>query len=447
MKMREVRIAIGSSLLPACLAIANPVFIHMGVLPGGVNSSARAISTDGSAVVGTSEISGATRVFRWTSSDGMVDLGTLSNSTYSNGESISADGSVVVGFVDSPDGGRPFRWTVDTGMQEIELPTGLLAARALGVSGDGQTVVGFARQPIGQFAFRWTAADGVQLLHTSPWNYASATNSDGSIIVGWRSSEPPDHPFQWTANSPLQDLVFPGTNTDPARALALSADGTVAAGYGHGACIWVNGVWIPLGLLPGGHYSQSLGISGDGRVVVGTADRSPAHPPIGGRAFVWTAPTGMHDLNVLLPNLGVNLDGWALTHAHGASADGTSLVGEGEWRDENGSWHRRAWLITGLPIADLGACCRGSQCVIASALTCHGSFQGVAALCEGELGNPTTCCLANYNGEGGVSIQDLFDFLGGFFSGEPAADINDSGNHTPQDIFDFLAMYFTGCPE
>jgi hypothetical protein len=61
------------------------------------------------------------------------------------------------------------------------------------------------------------------------------------------------------------------------------------------------------------------------------------------------------------------------------------------------------------------------------------------------VGNPTTCCPANYNGVGGVTVQDIFDFLAGYFSNNIAADFNHSGAVSVQDIFDFLAAYFTGC--
>jgi len=55
-------------------------------------------------------------------------------------------------------------------------------------------------------------------------------------------------------------------------------------------------------------------------------------------------------------------------------------------------------------------------------------------------------CPADYNGLNGVTVQDLFDFLGGFFANAPAADFNNSGDVTVQDLFDFLAAYFTACP-
>ncbi len=54
-------------------------------------------------------------------------------------------------------------------------------------------------------------------------------------------------------------------------------------------------------------------------------------------------------------------------------------------------------------------------------------------------------CLADFNGAGGITVQDIFDFLAAYFSGNIAADVNSSGNLTVQDIFDFLSLYFSGC--
>jgi hypothetical protein len=54
-------------------------------------------------------------------------------------------------------------------------------------------------------------------------------------------------------------------------------------------------------------------------------------------------------------------------------------------------------------------------------------------------------CIADFNGSGSVSVQDIFDFLSAYFMQDPRADVNHVGGVTVQDIFDFLAAYFTGC--
>jgi hypothetical protein len=94
-----------------------------------------------------------------------------------------------------------------------------------------------------------------------------------------------------------------------------------------------------------------------------------------------------------------------------------------------------------------GACCNGTACSSGTQAACQGSggsFRGVGVAC-GPAGNPTTCCPANFNQQGGVTIQDIFDFLTAFFSNDPSADFNASGAVTVQDVFDFLSAYFAGC--
>jgi hypothetical protein len=53
-------------------------------------------------------------------------------------------------------------------------------------------------------------------------------------------------------------------------------------------------------------------------------------------------------------------------------------------------------------------------------------------------------CRADFNYSGRLEVQDLFDFLGAWFAGDPRADFNGRGLHQ-QDIFDYLAAWFAGC--
>ncbi len=52
-------------------------------------------------------------------------------------------------------------------------------------------------------------------------------------------------------------------------------------------------------------------------------------------------------------------------------------------------------------------------------------------------------CVADFNGDGVVAVQDIFDFLTAWFGGDPRADINGGGLGV-QDIFDFLSLWFAG---
>lgn len=94
-----------------------------------------------------------------------------------------------------------------------------------------------------------------------------------------------------------------------------------------------------------------------------------------------------------------------------------------------------------------GACCRGSTCVASTQAACTGPntvFAGANTTCNVFPSATTPCCLADFNHSGMVTVQDIFDFLGAYFTSSPLADINASGTVTVQDIFDFLTAYFGG---
>lgn len=58
---------------------------------------------------------------------------------------------------------------------------------------------------------------------------------------------------------------------------------------------------------------------------------------------------------------------------------------------------------------------------------------------------PAPTCVADFNGVGGVSVEDVFDFLQAWFGNDPRADLNGDGLGV-QDIFLFLEAWFAGCP-
>ncbi|MFN7020145.1 MAG: hypothetical protein ACK4WH_02300 [Phycisphaerales bacterium] len=99
-----------------------------------------------------------------------------------------------------------------------------------------------------------------------------------------------------------------------------------------------------------------------------------------------------------------------------------------------------------------GACCCGSSCSISTAAACSGtnqSFAGVGTACNPFPNTTAPCCRANFNKIGGVTVQDIFDYLSGYFASPVnlCADTNDTGTVTVQDIFDYLTAYFgPTCP-
>jgi hypothetical protein len=102
----------------------------------------------------------------------------------------------------------------------------------------------------------------------------------------------------------------------------------------------------------------------------------------------------------------------------------------------------------GTPCNATGACCSGSSCSATTSAACTGantSFSGNGTACNAAGNYTTPCCKADYNHVGGVTVQDIFDFLNGYFTVNLQADANGNGAVTVQDIFDFLGAYFAGC--
>lgn len=99
----------------------------------------------------------------------------------------------------------------------------------------------------------------------------------------------------------------------------------------------------------------------------------------------------------------------------------------------------------------VGACCSGwgtsKTCQIVPPSSCVGfgpdnAYRGNCTTCT-----PTSCCPADYNNNGTVSIQDLFDYLMAYFDpmNSTTGDFNNNSVKSTQDIFDFLFHYFQGC--
>jgi hypothetical protein len=54
-------------------------------------------------------------------------------------------------------------------------------------------------------------------------------------------------------------------------------------------------------------------------------------------------------------------------------------------------------------------------------------------------------CPADFNRDGTINVQDIFDFLSAWFAANPRADVNGVNGINVQDIFDFLTAWFAGC--
>ncbi|HYD01392.1 MAG TPA: GC-type dockerin domain-anchored protein [Phycisphaerales bacterium] len=352
--------------------------VNLGVLAGGEIGAAQAseVSDDGAVVVGTSAADGsiASKAFRWTQTGGMVNLGTLAGGTSSVANGVSGDGQVVVGYSTSSDGQRAYRWTATDGMQDLGTLSGFTASLALGADADGSVVVGYAQVTGSARALRWV--DGVLedlgLVNGYASSYGYACSVDGSVVVG---------------------RVFD-------------------IGLGGQMCRWTQaGGMQEIGRLDGATTAFAYGVSGDGSVVVGMSQFTGAGNR---RATMWTEASGVRDLNVYLPTIGIDLTGWVLTDATDVSPDGTRIVGYGVHGGVTEAWI--ATLPPALCPADLGA---------------TGGVPG---------------------GDGVLNNNDFVVFIDYFFAQNPLADRGSTGGvpgadaqWNNNDFVVFIDQFFAGC--
>ncbi len=119
------------------------------------------------------------------------------------------------------------------------------------------------------------------------------------------------------------------------------------------------------------------------------------------------------------------------------------------------AWQGGGTVCSPSPCQQAGVCCRGATCATgvaqgsctAPASGIGASFAGASAACNSAGVSNTPCCYADFNKAAGISVQDIFDYLGAWFTSSPYCRVGGNGSGTPtvQDIFSFLNAWFTGC--
>jgi uncharacterized membrane protein len=327
-------------------------FVALPTLAGYLSSEVAAVSADGRVVAGsTRNRAGLTQTVRWTSAQGAMPLGVLPQGSFSAARAISGDGAVIVGNADggNPVGLHAFRWTVDLGMTQLVglRESNVCAANA--VSSDGSVIVGTCLAPMNE-AFRWTAATSAVGLGrfgtgSNGASTAVAVSGDGAIVGG------AGHPVLtgaviWDALNVA--TVIGGLPGDTNGGIvALSRNGTVAAGLsvdasGHERAFRWMAATGPVALATSSAYvgATPTAIAADGGRIAGWAGPAGGGPDV---AILWDASGRLRAVSDLLSNDAVAATaGWSLTRAHGISADGRTIVGDGIDPDGTG----RGWIVT-----------------------------------------------------------------------------------------------------
>ena len=139
------------------------------------------ISANGSTIAGYDR----SEAVRLSKKRGLERLGDLPGGEFlSVVKAISANGSTVVGFSNSADGDEAFRWRRKRGMQGLgDLPGGKFYSVARDVSRNGSTVVGSSESANGREAFIWKRKKGMRSLQEI------LTKDFGIDLTGWKLEE------------------------------------------------------------------------------------------------------------------------------------------------------------------------------------------------------------------------------------------------------------------
>ena len=323
---------------------AAPSFSGIGSLEGN-GSQVRAVSSDGTVVVGISTANGNDRAIRWTSASGITALGDLGPGA-SRANAASTNGNFIVGRAFNGSTNEAFRWSASSGM----IGLGVLSqngSEALGVSGDGAVVAGFdglvgrgcttARlsgtsdcpPQIGtEQAFVWRETTGMQQLPRlpeDPFARAHAISTDGSTVIGTSFQyiestlssagvgiflvDPVGASTFWDADNTIGTIAPP-----TARPLGITSNDEV---------YFDNRQIGPIGgpLRPLSSGLDTAAVAADGLTAVGQAQIFNTAAAFRGQL--------VHLKPLLIQLFDLDLTGWVLREATGISADGLTIVGNG----------------------------------------------------------------------------------------------------------------------
>ncbi len=341
-------------------------FRGLGDLPGGeIFSEVSGISADGSTVVGWSASKdappGDRQAYAWNEKDGMVPLpgpeaeARVAMPLHGNAGAATRDGRIVVGDSRGRTGPEAVFWDADRKRHALpDLGGDGRFSTARGISDDGHFIVGCGSSPRGFEAFLWQEGKGITPLGDAPGgafnSSAQTVDHEGTVIFGSASVEHGVNAFRWTHDGGMDvlgDLPGGGDFSEP---YAATPDGRVVVGRAQSAKSgserfegfrWSfdragNGLEA-LGDLDGGEFeSWALGVSGDGKIVVGFGTTSR-----GQEAAIWTPEAGIQRLaDRIMQDPGASLKGWTLTCAAAISEDGLTIAGHG--RDPDGN--TQAWI-------------------------------------------------------------------------------------------------------
>ena len=369
-KSPPTRLLAIAALLAALPAAASGV-TDLGTLrnDNSENSTANAISSDGSVLAGSSDNDNyQTRAIVWSGSgwSTKTDLGTLKtdNSGRSRVNAISGDGSLLFGYaINDNNYSRAIVWSGSGWSTKTDLGTlktdNSDASQALAASGDGSVVAGWSGQDNGNTPHAtvwsgsgWATKTDLGTLKTDNSGDSSvwAVSRDGSVVAGRADNDNGDTQATVWSGSNWGTKTGLGTlktdNSGRSAVTAASGDGSVLGGYAvndngeQRAILWSGSNWATktdLGTLKTDNSgdAQVFAISSDGSVLGGNADNDNGNY----HATIWSGSgwTTKTDLGTL------KTDNSGVSSVYGISADGNFAVGEAE--NANGDSRAAVWNL------------------------------------------------------------------------------------------------------
>ena len=215
-----------------------------GIVSDSETSSVWGMNGDGSTIVGLANTKGgAGHAVKWIN-DEIIDLGSTVNTRASRANSTSEDGRIIAGWQDDSYGTRMGAYWKDGVQHIIKDADGYEVGEIASVSGNGKWLLGTSAE----YAMRWSEETGVLPIkhpNADPFfvGAATATNNDGSMIVGFYRSYPGHalmgEGFIWTEktgrvelNEYVKSLGYDDLGIIFALPYAISKDGTQIVGIG-----------------------------------------------------------------------------------------------------------------------------------------------------------------------------------------------------------------------
>lgn len=214
-------------------------YVGIGLL-GGQQMAVGGVSADGSAVVGTaSDFVGYSQGYYWSKATEIVGIGYLAGGSRSSARAISANGSTVVGWSDTISSDRQaVMWKADQQILSALDRDGLYASSSADLVNRNGTIIAGSGSggSSGQRAFVWMTEDGMKDIGDlgGGSTYLTAMDDSGEFLVGFsQTANNENHAFRYDAfsQSPLamRDLgVMDGGNSSYAK--DISGDGSVVVG-------------------------------------------------------------------------------------------------------------------------------------------------------------------------------------------------------------------------